>query len=519
MNTVTQAARHVENQAASQIASRASQAAPSRAVGRMREAEARRKAEDFVAASGRLRRSKLLFGLVLGVLFWFSVPYHVPEHKPGAAINIAVADNAEQFGGNASRQIAVPLIGLVCLYLLWRLPRRTGFAGRLRWAVAGYLLWLASSTLWSDDPTLTAKRLVVFGTDALCAYTLAVSFTAMELALWAMLTTCSVALLSLFADIFILRLFAPLDPDYRLTGVMTANYQAMNLLVCCLCTAALMLRRPRWMPWLSVVLVMALALLLLTRSRVAVLLALGLVAIVLLRIAKERLAPAPRAMVFTAVLAVLVPTLVYVGGKDLRGAAQGAFMMGRNDSENTGSLSNRLPLWTELLTSVEQRPWLGFGYGDFWNEARADQISRDQGWAVPNAHNTYLDQVLILGWPGGVLYTGILFAAVVLAWRRYRAGRTPGDLLNALLLTWMAMLSTAESTPLEPHLPTLMAYVALVRMCCTQTLPGAESTGDEPILERLVEASSSPVEAPDVPNSPAWRRTVFPECRARLRHG
>ena len=219
------------------------------------------------------------------------------------------------------------------------------------------------------------------------------------------------------------------------------------------------------------------------RSRVGVLLALGLVAFVLVRVAKRRLAPAPRTLVYLAALALAVPAVVYVAGDNLRGAAQGAFMMGRNDSENTGSLSNRLPLWTELLTSVDRHPSLGVGYGNFWTEDRVDEVSRDQGWPVPNAHNTYLDQVLILGWPGGALFTAILLTGVFLAWHRYRAQRTPANLLNALLLTWMTLLGTAESTPLEPHLPTLMAYIALLRMCLAQPAPGNDSSGDAPILE------------------------------------
>ncbi len=475
---------------------------------RAREASSHRQADEVAAASRSLRRSKIFFGIVLAVLFWFSVPYSVPDHAPGAALNIAVADNAEQFGGSINRQLAVPAIGLVSLYLLWRLPRRSRFAGHLRWAVAGYLSLVVASVLWSDDRTLTLKRLFVLGIDALAATTFAACATAMEIALWAMLSTFVVALISLAVDIFILRLFAPFDPDYRLTGVMTANYQAMNLLVCCVCAAVLLLRKPRWVPWLSAVLATAGVLLLLTRSRVAVVLALGLVGYVLFRLAKERLAPAPRVLVYLAAFAVVVPSFVYVAGNNLRGAAQGAFMMGRNDSENTGSLSNRLPLWTELFDSVQQRPWFGVGYGDFWTEARADQISRDQGWAVPNAHNTYLDQVIILGWPGGVLYAAILLSAVAIAWHRYRRQRTPADLLNALLLTWMALLSTAESTPLEPHLPTLLAYVALIRMCRTQPAPGDDGTGDAPIVEGLHLPAATSVEpqqaqSPHLPPFPA----------------
>jgi exopolysaccharide production protein ExoQ len=466
-------------------------------------------------AAAQMRRSKIFFGVLLAVLLWFSVPYSLPRHLPNAATAIATADNAEQFEGSLSRQLAVPAMGLIACYLLWRLPHRARLQGRLRWAVLAYVVLIAASALWSDDPALTVKRLTVFGTDCLFAYTLAVTTTAMELAVWAMCATFVTGIISLGADIFALKLFAPFDPDYRLTGVMTANYQAMNLLVCCLCTAVLMLRRPRWLPWLSVVLGVAFALLVLTRSRMATIIGLVLLIVVMLRVLRERVVPERRALVQLAALAAGLPLLVFIGGQDLRGAAQGAFMMGRSDTQNTASLSNRLPLWTELMLSVQQRPWLGFGYGAFWNQARAGQISSDQGWPVPNAHDTYLDQVIILGWPGGLLYTATVLCAVSIAWRRYRQAYTPADLLNALLLTWMALLSTAESTPLEPHLPTLMAYVALLRMCLRQQPANEQNNGEAAIIETAT-ATVSVVPHVDVPQPRVRTLPPFPSRRLNL---
>ncbi len=473
----------------------------------------RRRPKSAAATDAAMRRSKVTIGFVLAVLLWFSVPYSLPRHLPNANVATATADNAEQFEGSMSRQLAVPAMGLIACYLLWRLPHRARLQGRLRWAVLLYVALIAASVLWSDDPGLTAKRLTVFGTDCLFAYTLAVTTTAMELAVWAMSATFATGIISLGADMFALKLFAPFDPDYRLTGVMTANYQAMNLLVCCLCAAVLMLRKPRWLPWLSVVLGVSFLLLVLTRSRMATIIGLGLLVVVLLRVLRERVVPERRVLVQLGALAVGLPLIVFVGGRDLRGAAQGAFMMGRSDTQNTASLSNRLPLWTELMLSVERRPWLGFGYGAFWNEARAGQISADQGWPVPNAHDTYLDQVIILGWPGGLLYTATVLCAVSVAWRRYRRAYTPADLLNALLLTWMALLSTAESTPLEPHLPTLMAYVALVRMCLRQQMPEEQSSGDAPIVERNLAAMA----AVEVQGEVRVRERVLPPFPARGR--
>ena len=161
-------------------------------------------------------------------------------------------------------------------------------------------------------------------------------------------------------------------------------------------------------------------------------------------------------------------------------------MMGRHDTENTSNLSNRLPLWQELMDSVQQRPILGYGYGAFWTAERAARISRDQGWPVPHAHNTYLDQVISLGVVGGALYLIIMVSALVMAWRRYLHLRSSTNLLNAMLLAWLVLLSLSESAPLEPHMPTILVYVTALRMCLREgSVDTSDPITDRPIVEGL----------------------------------
>ena len=453
---------------------------------RMSEAGERREQFEWEQDSERLRRIKILLLAALAILFWFAVPYSLPHHLPVNDRKIAAADNAEQFEGSVSRQIAVPVIGLVACFMLWRLPVRGRLGGRLFLTVLLYVAVAALSVLWSVDPSLTAKRLVVFGFDCLFAYALARTITPMEMALWTFVTTWVVGALGVFADIVLLKVFAPFDPDYRLTGVMTANHQAMNLVACCLCGTVLLLHRRRWFGWVSFGVITALGMLLLTRARIGTILCLALVGYMLLKLARERLQPGQRAMAVVVLLALVLPGLVFVAARDPAAALQTAFMMGRKDTENTSNLSNRLPLWTELMDSVQQRPLLGFGYGAFWTEATADRISKDQGWPVPHAHDTFLDQTIVLGVLGGSLYTVMMISALVVSWRRYLRVRSNGNLLNAALLTWLVLLSTTESTPLEPHQPTILVYAAVIRMCLTEDSQDmADAREEEDIIEGL----------------------------------
>ena len=222
--------------------------------------------------------------------------------------------------------------------------------------------------------------------------------------------------------------------------------------------------KPARLKWLLPVVVVELALLYLTRSRIGTILGLLALSALMWRLARDRMRAQSRALIALAALAVAVPAVLYAVGNSGAGAAQAAFMMGRTDSENTASLSNRAPLWAELMESVQTRPILGFGYAGFWTPARVERVSLDQGWPVPNAHETYLDQWLSVGLVGAILYIAMLWGACAVAWGGVRRSQSAENLFPALLLTWIALTSLAESAPLDPYLPTMLAYACLAKM-------------------------------------------------------
>jgi exopolysaccharide production protein ExoQ len=438
------------------------------------DAVTRKAAQELGREEHRVRLVKIFCAALLGVCFWFSVPYYLPL-KVNPNPMIAAADEAQAYEGNFSRQVAMPIIFLIAAYMLWRLPKRGKLHGRLLIVGVMYVAWAMVSFTWADDPAITAKRLVVFGIDVFFAYTIARVYSVLEIALWAFITTGTVGLISLYVDGLQEKVFAPFDPNYRFMGVMTANYQAMNLLVCVLCGLTLMQRRPRWSKGILPVIAVALVLIYLTRARVSAIICLLLMAMVAVRWMRGKLQPQARAVVVVATLTVMIPALIFAFGRDGEGLVESTFMMGRTDTQNVSNLSNRLPLWTELMESVAARPWVGFGYDGFWAPERVEKISADQGWMVPHAHDTYLDETLSLGVIGAALYIAMLFGALVVAWKRYRKNPTETDLLPALLLTWMALTSLVESIPVDPYLPSMLAYVCIVKMCMTE---GSEAESD-----------------------------------------
>lgn len=422
----------------------------------------------------RLMLVKIVCGIALGICYWYSVPYVLPFIVHGATAESAAAESAA-FQGSASRQLAMPVIAFFCLLLLRELPRRGRFEGHLRYFAAAYVIWAVMSVAWSDDPSLTIKRLVVFLINILAIYTFARRFSLIEISVLAFFVTGTVAILALYGDVVMQHIFDPRNADYRFQGIAEANYQAMSLVVGIFSGLTLFDRRPAWRKFLAPALFVAFILLYLTRSRVSTIICLMMAGIMMFRLARKILSAPARAMLAVACMAVVLPVLVYVVGQKGLGAAQSAFMMGRTDTQNTSNLSNRAPLWAELSEYVKTRPLQGFGYAGFWSPSRVSLISGHQGWTVPHAHETYLDQTLSLGFVGSLLYAGVLWGAIFFAWKRYRRSRQATDLLAAAMLTWLAMEGLAESAPIDPYLPTTLAYACIVKMCFAE---GSETEQD-----------------------------------------
>ncbi|MFC6645190.1 O-antigen ligase family protein [Granulicella cerasi] len=465
------------------------------AAGWMAAAGSERLRVELGRAALRVRLLKLLCMIAFAVAFWYSVPYVLP-FVPGNSLDRAASAANDAQAGNLSRQIAMPLVGVLSVFLLWRLPKRGRVGGRMAYFVIAYIVWAVMSVAWSESPALSAKRIVVFLLNLLFAYMVARVFSTMELALMGFMATGSVAALAVYSDVVMQRIFSPSNAEYRFQGVTTANFQAMSLCVLLFCIAALMDRKPSWTGRLSAMAVIAWGLLFMTRSRMSFVLGTVMVFFMLVRHARTRWSAASRAMIVVAAVAVVLPALIYVAVSKGSRAVQTAFMLGRDDTQNTASLSNRMPLWQELSESIAEKPLLGFGYEAFWNADRVARISADQGWTVPHAHNSYLDQVLSLGVVGAFFYAMVLWWACAAAWRRYRASRDAGALLIAVLLTWLALEGLTESAPIDAYLPTLLAYACVMKMCL---VAGSEKDADAFVGEQEFVTTLTPADLERLP--------------------
>ena len=93
-------------------------------------------------------------------------------------------------------------------------------------------------------------------------------------------------------------------------------------------------------------------------------------------------------------------TLLTIGVDDPDGFSQ-VLQMGREDE--VGSFTGRIPIWTTLLEEVSLRPWTGYGFNSYFDEEALAYIAKEHEWAVPNAHNAYIETALNTGYVGVVL--------------------------------------------------------------------------------------------------------------------
>lgn len=111
------------------------------------------------------------------------------------------------------------------------------------------------------------------------------------------------------------------------------------------------------------------------------------------------------------------------------------------------SLTGRTEIWDAIGRMAERRPWLGYGYSAFWlpHSEPMEWIRHETGWRVPSAHQGWLDLRAELGWVG-VSLVGVVVAvtAAAVLMRLSSLGRREGYWSLAWLAAFL-LLSLSES--------------------------------------------------------------------------
>jgi exopolysaccharide production protein ExoQ len=311
------------------------------------------------------------------------------------------SSNGDATGGTVGRIEQLLIWGLVCFIMLPAFPRIARAAARHK-AFSVFALLAFVSISWSPDPVDALRRSVLFGLTLLFSFYLAEYYDPQEQMLLVIFTGV-IAVIASYLAVFLLPSFG-----YGYEGEWKGIFGHKNdlgMYVIFLVSPAFFLRLKQSLVGIATAGILGLAavLVVMSESRTAWLLAFVFACYVCAYkvIARFRRRDAT----------LLVATVVSVA------SAMIAVAVTQYDSllrllGKTSDLSGRLPIWAAVALAISKHPYLGYGYGGFWNQLQGESInvSLAVGFPVNHAHDGYLNIWLQLGLIGLLLFVWTLVA-------------------------------------------------------------------------------------------------------------
>jgi O-antigen ligase len=148
------------------------------------------------------------------------------------------------------------------------------------------------------------------------------------------------------------------------------------------------------------------------------------------------------------------------------------------------TFTGRTEIWVAVLDKIQERPWLGYGYGGFWLsfDGPSEYVIRATGWdSIPHSHNGYLDLALTLGWVGVVIFIASLLVNFVGAVRQMRATQNSEMLWVMIAITFTLLSNLSESDILKHNSFFWVFYIAtaLVRPALPDQTDDSELVTDD----------------------------------------
>jgi len=155
-------------------------------------------------------------------------------------------------------------------------------------------------------------------------------------------------------------------------------------------------------------------------------------------------------------------------------------------------LTNRLDIWTSVITLAQQRPVFGWGWVSYWAPwvAPFDTLASNNGVRQLHAHNAWLDMWLQLGIVGLVVFGSLVLVTLIRAWifatnRPVGSDRIPRafsaqTFLPLLIIVALLVQSVAESRLIVEYgllLLTLCAISLKARPMPTADMDGTVTLG------------------------------------------
>jgi len=315
------------------------------------------------------------------------------------------------------------------------------------------VLWCALSVGWSAKPDLSIKLSFYLLMTTLFGLVLAARYDWCE-----MLQKLAIVFSFLAFSAMILGVFFPsisihteIHPGAWFAPWENKNYMGGNMtkgVIICMC--ALAMRPDRWYLWIPGGL-MCMAMVLTSTSKTSLLTTLSMSAL-FMAIFIYRKWPGFRVpLIYTIVFSVTIfSTLMIVIPEEM------FELIGKDPT-----FSGRTDIWNGLISSIKERPFLGYGYGIYWTDPLGPSyfVRLHLEWGSPSAHHGWIETWLSAGFVAVFLF-GVLFLwTLILAFIRVKKGGI--EAYWAVLSTLMFfMFSMSESTILQANDISWVMFVA-----------------------------------------------------------
>ena len=379
-------------------------------------------------------------------------------------------DKGEATDSSLVRAMFFPAYG--CSVLLLALSPGEVLKTFLRQPLLILVLWVVgASVLWSISPDQTFRRVIALIFTTLGGVILAARWKWAGLA-EIMATALGVtAVLSLFVCLFVPsfgRMHTLFPGAWRglwleknaLGNMMTIGFMA------CAAAALLEPRRARlWWPMAGLCLVLVLAS---TSKTSLVSCLLGCCGLALVWIMRR--GPVGRVIgTYGALIGVLLVGFVALVASNLVLAALG----------KDATLTGRTQIWSAVMRRIQDRPWLGYGYGAVWDNTSPWSplawIIKQAGFRPAHSHNSWLQQWLDLGAPGLIAWA--LYFIETCTRAIISLYRSPGAYLAVPFLLVYAMTSLTESIAVIFNDCRWLFFVAIAARLATPDAPAPGRPG------------------------------------------
>jgi exopolysaccharide production protein ExoQ len=338
--------------------------------------------------------------------------------------------------------------------------RRVAALVRANWCLALLLLLALSSTIWSQDPSLTLRRSTALVATTLIGMDLALRYSVRDQVRLLCIVLCSVVLFGVLAQLLFPTLVPNADFDSTAWhGVSGAKNEWARIIVLAAITVVSRSRRSlRGFLVVAGATLIAVGLIGLARSMGALVILIGLQLIYqLFGVLSWR----PRLLIVVALTSMLIGLpMTYLL---LRNFDKATALLGRDVT-----LTGRVAIWPLALTNVANNPVHGYGYSAFWapDSQPATRIREEVNWDTPSAHNGYIDLALGLGLPGALLFIAGLFISAKRAIDFLRRGVAREATWPLAYLTFFFLYQFVEGTIVAGN---TIYWIVFVAVCCSVT--------------------------------------------------